>query len=71
MTFSKLISGILRHGISIAYVVDLVNDLNLYDKNINTWKNGIVRSLKHYISNGMKLVNKKRPQSMRPQRLDL
>ncbi|MCA0363664.1 MAG: adenosylcobalamin-dependent ribonucleoside-diphosphate reductase [Bacteroidetes bacterium] len=50
--YAKLISGILRHGMPIKYLVDLINGLNMYDDNINTWKNGVARSLKRYIPDG-------------------
>ena len=50
--YAKLISGILRHGMPIQYVVDLVQNLNVEEDNINTWKNGIVRALKKYIPDG-------------------
>lgn len=50
--YAKLISGVLRHGMPIIDVVELVTGLNLYDDNINTWKNGIARSLKKYIPDG-------------------
>lgn len=51
--YAKLISGVLRHGMPINYVVDLVNNLSLYDEHINTWKNGIARALKRYIPDGL------------------
>ncbi len=50
--YAKLISGILRHGMPINNVVDVINGLNLYDENINTWKNGVARALKKYIPDG-------------------
>ena len=50
--YAKLISGILRHGMPIQYVVDLIQNLNVEEDNINTWKNGIVRALKKYIPDG-------------------
>lgn len=50
--YAKLISGILRHGMPIQYVVELVQNLNVEEDNINTWKNGIVRALKRYIPDG-------------------
>ncbi|MGI9526030.1 MAG: adenosylcobalamin-dependent ribonucleoside-diphosphate reductase [Weeksellaceae bacterium] len=59
--YAKLISGILRHGMPINYVVDLVSDLSLYDDNINTWKNGVARALKRYIPNGTVAADKKCP----------
>ncbi|MCB0639385.1 MAG: adenosylcobalamin-dependent ribonucleoside-diphosphate reductase, partial [Lewinella sp.] len=50
--YAKLISGVLRHGMPIAYVVDLVEGLNAEEDYINTWKNGVVRSLKQFIPDG-------------------
>ena len=52
--YAKLISGVLRHGMPLPYVVNLVSRLNLFDENINTWKNGIERTLKRYIPDGTK-----------------
>lgn len=56
--YAKLISGILRHGMPIQYVIELVQNLNVEEDNINTWKNGIARSLKRYVANGTKVVGK-------------
>ena len=53
--YAKLISSVLRHGMPIHLVVDLISNLNLYDQSINTWKNGVARSLKKFIPNGTKL----------------
>ena len=50
--YAKLISGVLRHGMPLHYVVDLIGKMNLYDENINTWKSGVVRALKTFIANG-------------------
>lgn len=60
--YAKLISGVLRHGMPLHYVVDLVNNLNLFDENINTWKNGVSRTLKRFIPNGTEAVDKKCPE---------
>ncbi len=57
--YAKLISGVLRHGMPIPYVVDLVNNLNMYDENINTWKNGIARTLKQFVADGTQAADKK------------
>jgi ribonucleoside-diphosphate reductase alpha chain len=51
--YAKLISGILRHGMPIQYVIDLVQNLNVEEDSINTWKNGIARALKKYVPDGM------------------
>ncbi len=50
--YAKLISGILRHGMPLPYVVDIVEKLVLDNDAINSWKKGIVRSLKKYIPDG-------------------
>lgn len=50
--YAKLISSVLRHGMPLPYVVDLVTNLDLHHDNINTWKNGVVRALKKYITDG-------------------
>lgn len=50
--YAKLISGILRHGMPIPFVTQLINNLTLDDESINTWKNGVIRALKKYIPDG-------------------
>lgn len=50
--YAKLISGILRHGMPLQYVVNLVDKLTLTENHINTWKNGVVRALKKFIPDG-------------------
>ena len=50
--YAKLISGILRHGMPIEYVVEVVANLQLHQDLLNNWKNGVSRALKKYISDG-------------------
>jgi len=50
--YAKLISGVLRHGMPLPQVVDMVSDLHLQEDTLNTWKNGVVRALKKYIPDG-------------------
>ena len=52
--YAKLISGVLRHGMPIPYVVNLIQSLRLDSETINTWKNGVERALKRYIPDGTK-----------------
>jgi len=59
--YAKLISGILRHGMPIPFVVHLVENLQLETESINTWKNGVVRALKKYIPDGTKVKQEKCP----------
>ncbi|MBI2271649.1 MAG: adenosylcobalamin-dependent ribonucleoside-diphosphate reductase [Bacteroidetes bacterium] len=50
--YAKLISGVLRHGMPLTQVIDLVENLKLYSDNINTWKSGVTRALKRYVKDG-------------------
>ncbi|TVQ50600.1 MAG: adenosylcobalamin-dependent ribonucleoside-diphosphate reductase [Saprospirales bacterium] len=50
--YAKLISGILRHGMPIEYVVEVVANLQLHQDLLNNWKNGVSRALKKYITDG-------------------
>ncbi|QIG88303.1 adenosylcobalamin-dependent ribonucleoside-diphosphate reductase [Chryseobacterium sp. POL2] len=50
--YAKLISGTLRHGMSLENVVELINRLELDSENINNWKAGVARALKRYIPDG-------------------
>lgn len=52
--YAKLISGILRHGMPLPFVVDVVSSLSFETEAINTWKTGIVRALKKFIPDGVK-----------------
>jgi len=47
--YGKLISGILRHGMAIPNVINLIDSLDMPDT-IVSWKSGIKRMLKKYIS---------------------
>ena len=50
--YAKLISGVLRHGMPLPYVVDLVENLHLESASLNNWKNGVVRALRKFIPDG-------------------
>ncbi len=67
--YAKLISGVLRHGMPMAYVVDLIQNLNLYDEHINTWKNGVARALKRFVPEGTQAKDKKCPGCSDPEGL--
>jgi len=56
--YAKMISGVLRHGMPLPYVVDLVGSLNLEDDTLTTWKNGVTRVIKKFIPDGTKVDNK-------------
>jgi len=67
--YAKLISGVLRHGMPMAYVVDLIQNLNLYDDHINTWKNGVSRALKRFVPEGSEAADRKCPECGDPEGL--
>ncbi|MBK8566303.1 MAG: adenosylcobalamin-dependent ribonucleoside-diphosphate reductase [Saprospiraceae bacterium] len=50
--YAKLISGALRHGMPLQYVISMVSGLNVDQEHINTWKNGLVRALKKFVPDG-------------------
>ena len=50
--YAKLISGVLRYRMPIDHVIKLVSSLQLKDESINTWKNGVERALKKYVTDG-------------------
>ncbi len=55
--YAKLISGMLRHGMPLKYAINLVNNLDLNDDSLNTWKNGVVRALSKMLPDGTKPKN--------------
>ena len=50
--YAKLISGVLRYRMPIDHVIHLVGSIQLKDESINTWKNGVERALKKYVTDG-------------------
>ncbi len=52
--YAKLISGVLRNGMPIPDVVNLVSSLRLDNESINSWIAGVERSLRRYIPDGTK-----------------
>jgi len=56
--YAKLISGILRHGMPLPFLVALIENLNFDNESITTWKNGVIRSLKKYIPDGTSVNTK-------------
>ena len=60
--YAILISSMLRQGMPLPQVVDVVANLNLYDATLNTWKNGVVRALARYIPDGTLALGRKCPE---------
>lgn len=46
--YAKLISGLLRHRMPLPYLIKIISSLNLDASNINTWKNGVIRTLRKF-----------------------
>lgn len=59
--YAKLISGVLRYRMPLENVIKLVSSLQLESESINTWKNGVERALKKYISDGTVAQGQKCP----------
>ena len=59
--YAKLISGVLRWRMPIDRVIKLVYSLQLDSENINTWKNGVERALKKYVTDGTSAEGQKCP----------
>ena len=64
--YAKLISGVLRHGMPIPFVVHLIENLHLDDQSINTWRNGVIRALKKFIPNGTQAADRICPECKDP-----
>ena len=59
--YAKLISGVLRYRMPIEHVIKLVSSLQLKSESINTWKVGVERALKKYISDGTQAKGQRCP----------
>lgn len=59
--YAKLISGVLRYGMPLSQVIKLVQEMELNNESINTWKNGVARALKKYLPNGTEAKGQKCP----------
>jgi ribonucleoside-diphosphate reductase alpha chain len=59
--YAKLISGALRHGMPLPYVINMVDGLNVEQEHINTWKNGVVRALKKFVPDGTQAIKESCP----------
>jgi len=50
--YAKMISAMLRYEIPLPNIIRLVEQLHFSDKNINSWKNGVIRALKKFLEEG-------------------
>ncbi len=59
--YAKFISSVLRYGMPIEQVINLIQGLDLDDDSINTWKNGVERALRRYMASGTKAAGQTCP----------
>jgi len=52
--YAKFISAVLRHGMPLIYAYELIDGMTFKENHINTWKNGVERTIKKYIKDGEK-----------------
>ncbi|MDR2937840.1 MAG: adenosylcobalamin-dependent ribonucleoside-diphosphate reductase [Prevotellaceae bacterium] len=52
--YARFISGVLRNGVPLVDVINIVDGLHFESDSINSWKVGVERSLKQYIPDGTK-----------------
>jgi ribonucleoside-diphosphate reductase alpha chain len=50
--YAKFISAVLRHGMPLIHAYQLIDSMNFKEDHINTWKNGVARTIKRYIKDG-------------------
>ncbi len=67
--YAKLISGVLRQGMPIVKVIDLIEGLNVEEDFINTWKKGVVRALRQFVPDGTKVPDSHCPECAEPEGL--
>lgn len=56
---AKTFSAIMRHGMPLPYLIELIDGLNLDGDLITTWKAGVKRMLKKFIKDGTSVSGKK------------
>jgi ribonucleoside-diphosphate reductase alpha chain len=64
--YAKLISGVLRHGMPLPFVVHLIENMHLDAEYLNTWKQGVARALKAFIPDGTEAVDNVCPECSSP-----
>ena len=68
--YAKMISALLRHDIPVENVVNIIEGLNFREDTINSWKNGVIRALKKFISDGTKAKGQVCPQCGEPDTME-
>lgn len=52
--YAKMTSALLRNGIPVDNIVNIISGLNFRQESINSWRNGVCRALKKFIKDGTK-----------------
>ncbi len=52
--YAKMTSALLRNGIPVSHVVNIISGLNFRQESINSWRNGVCRALKKFVQDGTK-----------------
>jgi ribonucleoside-diphosphate reductase alpha chain len=52
--YAKMTSALLRNGIPVNHIVNIISGLNFRQESINSWRNGVCRALKKFIQDGTK-----------------
>lgn len=52
--YAKMTSALLRNGIPVNHIVNIISGLNFRQESINSWRNGVCRALKRFIQDGTK-----------------
>ena len=59
--YAKMTSALLRNGIPVQQIVNIISSLNFRQDSINSWRNGVSRALKKFIQDGTKQKNQECP----------
>jgi ribonucleoside-diphosphate reductase alpha chain len=57
--YAKLISGVLRHGMPLPHVLNVVEHMHFTTDTINSWKTGVARALKKFVPDGTIAADRK------------
>jgi ribonucleoside-diphosphate reductase alpha chain len=68
--YAKMISALLRHEIPVESVTNIIESLNFREEMINSWKNGVIRALKKFISDGTKAKGQVCPNCKEPDTME-
>lgn len=60
--YAKMTSALLRNGIPVTNIVNIISGLNFRQESINSWRNGVCRALKKFIQDGTKQKGVECPQ---------